>query len=352
MPIFMLILLQASFALSQIPDQPFQRLTVGSSIKQIAFSPDGDLLAIACEEGLYLCDTLTLDESRLFKSGNIESVAFSPDGRMLAAGANWRNGLPDDWEDDPRWREDWQEIIYLWDLQNEKQTELEIEPDSVQSVLSVCFSPDSQTLVSGDADGIRFWNVENKVEIGQLPLWAFGQAYSLAYRRDGNMLAVGTYNTIHLVDPKELKILSSFEHYDGLNPEAWILCIGFTPDGTILASGSGDNAVCLWNVSSLKRIERLNHNGDVYFLSFTSDGKQIVYGGWGKIIRVYDMITKETVYWEDIYPISSGALSPDGNTLAVAGFDGVISFWKMPEYTTDVRLKNQKPFLWGMIKEW
>jgi len=334
MPIFMLVLLQATFALSQMPDQPLQRLTVGSSVNQIAFSPDGNLLAVACEKGLYLCDTLTFDKPRLLKSGNIESVAFSPDGKMLAVGEHWQNGI--------------QETVYLWDLQDEKQIELKRHTPLAYSTLAVCFSPDSQTLVSGDADGVLFWSVERKAEVASMPFSP--QVYSLAYRHDGNMLAIGTYNTIFLVDSKELEILSSFEHYDGLNPEAWILCIGFNPDGTILASGSGDNAVRLWDVSSLERIEWLFHGGDVHFLSFTPDGSQIVYGGWGYIIRVYDMITKETVYWENVYAISSGALSPDGNTLAVAGFDGMISFWKMPEHTTDVRLKNQKPFLWGMIK--
>jgi len=348
--LFILFLLQTTFVLSQAPDQPLQRLTIGSPINQIAFSPDGNFLAIACEKGLYLCDTRTWDNPRLFRSGNIESVAFSPNGRMLAAGANWRDGLPDDWEDDLRWQDDWQETIYLWDLQDEKQTELKIDSDAIQSVLAVCFSPDSQTLVSGDMDGIQFWSVERKVEIGQLPLATLGQVYSLAYRQDGNMVAVGAYNTIFLVDPKNQKILSTFRHRDEMWPELWILCVGFNPDGTILASGSGDNVVNLWDVSSSERIEQLKHNGDVHFLSFTSDGSQIVYGGWAGIIRVYDMLTKETIAWQDIYAISSGALSPDGNTLAVAGSNGMISLWKMPDYTTNVRLKNQKPFLWSMIK--
>ena len=90
MLIFMLVLLQATFALSQIPDQPFQNLTVGISIKQIAYSPDGNLLAVACGDGLYLCDTRTWNEPRLLIEGPIRSVAFSPNGKMLAAGAGWK----------------------------------------------------------------------------------------------------------------------------------------------------------------------------------------------------------------------------------------------------------------------
>jgi len=340
MLIFMLVLLQATFVLSQIPDQPFQTLKVGLSIKQIAYSPDGNLLATACGDGLYLCDTRTWDEPRLLIKGNILSAAFSPDGKMLAAGVGWQIGLPDDW----------QETIYLWDLQNEKQTELKRRADIAQSVRSVCFSPDSQMLVSGDVEGVSFWDVERKVVIGQLPLGDSWPVYSLAYRHDGNMLAAGTYNTVYLVDPKEQKILSIVNERDEIYPEAWILCVGFSPDGTILASGSGNNVVNLWDVSNLKRIEELVHGGDVHFVSFTPDGRQIVYGGWNRVIHIHDMITKETIYWECTYPISSGALSPDGKTLAIAGTDWVVSFWRMTKPTTDVRLLNKKPVLWGMLK--
>jgi len=338
--VFTLALLLADSSLSQIPDQPFQTLIVGLSIKQIAYSPDGDLLAAACGDGLYLCDTRTWDEPRLLIKGNILSVAFSPDGKMLAAGVGWQMGLPDDW----------QETIYLWGLQNEKQTELKRRADIAQSVRSVCFSPNSQMLVSGDVEGVSFWDVERKEIIGQLPLGDSWPVYSLAYRHDGNMLAAGTYNTIYLVDPKEQKILSTVNEQDEIFPEAWILCVGFSPDGTTLASGSGNNVVTLWDVSNLKRIEQLKHNGDVHFLSFTPDGRQIVYGGWGRIIHIYDTITKETVFWEVPYAVSSGALSPDGNILAIAGTDWTISFWKMPEPTTDVKSANQKSVSWGMLK--
>jgi len=340
--ILILALLYATFALSQ----PFKNLIVGSPIEQMAYSPDSSLLAVASREGLYLCD-IERDELRLLIKGYIVSVAFSPDGKMLAAGADWQNGLPDDWQNDQHWRDDWQETIYIWDLQNEKQTELKRHAGSVQSVSSICFSSDSKTLISGDLDGVWFWSIDREQIIGQL---ALDNVYSFAYRHDGNMLAVGTYNTIFLVDPIGRKIHSVFSHRDEFIPELWILCIGFNPDWTILASGSGDNVVNLWDVSNLKRIEQLQHNGNVHFLSFTPDGRQIVYAGWGRIIRIYDMISKETISWEGSYTISSGALSPDGRTLATAGAEGIISFWEMPKPATGIRSLNKKFGLWGSLK--
>ncbi|MFC1719361.1 WD40 repeat domain-containing protein [Candidatus Poribacteria bacterium] len=298
--VLILLLLGAAAALSQIPDQPYRVLELGSSIglynifghPSVAYSPDGSVLAVATHDGLYLCDTSAESEPRLLVEGHILSVAFSQDGAMLAAGGRGN-------------------IVHLWNLQNEDHTELKGHEDSVASV---CFSPDSQVLASCGQDiSVRFWSVEHKEEISLLSLMAFREAclYSLAYRHDGSMLAIGAYNTIYLYDPEGQQILSALRRWEEGWPEMWILCMEFSPDGTILAVGSGDNQVDLWNVPELTRIERIRKNGDVNFVSFSPNGRQLAYGGWARIIHVYDMVTQEIVSWgwEDIQIIRAGALA-------------------------------------------
>ncbi|MFC1717919.1 WD40 repeat domain-containing protein [Candidatus Poribacteria bacterium] len=345
--ILILLLLGAAAALSQIPNQPYHTLDVGSRIERdgimeighpVAYSPDGGLLAVATHGGGYVYDTRALDEPRLLVEGHMLSVAFSQDGTMLAAG-----GLD--------------KIVHLWDLQNEDHTELRGHEGSV---VSVCFSPDNQVLASGGHDSsVRFWNVARKEKIDQLPLRE-DAIYSLAYRHDGSMLAIGAYNTIYLYGPEGQQILSAINRWDEGWPEMWILCMEFSPDGTILAAGSGDNKVDLWDVSELTRIERLRHNGDVRFVSFTPDGRQLAYGGWARIIHVYDMVTQETVSWDwegipmvkaGVPAIPSGAVSPDGRTLATASKSGMIAFWEMPGPVTAVQSLRRKSILWGMLKK-
>lgn len=347
--ILVVILLGATFALSQVPDQPYHILNVGSPVElhhimeygtPIAYSPEGNLLAIASQGGIYLYNTRTWDEPHLLIEGHMFSVAFSQDGTMLASGGS-------------------DKVIHLWDLQSEDHLELEGHEDSV---LSVCFSPDSQVLVSGSRDSsVRFWSVGRKEEIRQVSSRdTFVIAYSLAYRPDGSMLGIGEYSDIILFDPVEQQILSILSRQDEVWPELWILCMQFSPDGKILAAGSGDNTVDLWEVSELTRIKRLNHNGNVRFVSFTPDGRQLVYGGWGRVIRVYDMVIQDVVFrrgnwpivsWESNWTISAGILNPDGRTLVTASPEGIISFWAMPGPVTGSQSLSKKPIGWGMLKK-
>ena len=58
------------------------------SIHEIAYSPDGSMLAVAGSLGIWLYDTETLQELRLLgaDAGGVYSVSFSPDGQTLASG--------------------------------------------------------------------------------------------------------------------------------------------------------------------------------------------------------------------------------------------------------------------------
>ena len=340
--VLILALLGVASALPQVPDQPYHIMEVGSPIMEfghpIAYSPDGRLLAVASHGGLYVYDTRALGEPRLLVEDHMQSVAFSQDGAMLAAGGQHKG----------------MSVIHLWDLQSEDHMELEGRGLSI-----FCFSPDSQTLAWGNGDSVRFWSITRKEEIGQLLVGSKG-AYSLAYRRDGSMLAIGGYNTIFLVDPDGQQILSTIRRRDEIVPELWILCMEFSPDGTMLVAGSGDNAVDVWNVSELRKIETLWHGADVRFVSFTPDGRQLVYGGGSRVIELYDMVTQEVicnkvcrsvVRWESDWAISSGTIRPDGRTLVTGSPEGIISFWAMPVPVTGVQSLSKKPIIWGMLKK-
>ena len=52
--------------------------------------------------------------------------------------------------------------------------------------------------------------------------------------------------------------------------------VAFSPDGRILASGSVDNSIRLWNVDTEKHIRTLiGHTGQIKSIKFSSDGKTL-----------------------------------------------------------------------------
>ena len=76
-----------------LPDGAIIRLgkgRLGDSDRAVAFSPDGQLLAVASGIGVWLYDVATLRELVLLTghTGRVEAVAFSPDGTMLASGSS------------------------------------------------------------------------------------------------------------------------------------------------------------------------------------------------------------------------------------------------------------------------
>jgi WD40 repeat protein len=147
---------------------------------------------------------------------------------------------------------------------------------------------------------------------------------SVAINKQG-ILASGSFDkSVKLWDVSTGKPLQTLNH------GAPVTTIAFSPDGSVLASGGNDNLIKLWNPMDGKTIKEFKgHGGPVQSIAYSSDGGLLVSGGQDKSVRLWDTKEgkelknlgshKETVY--------SVAVSPNGQYAASASYDAAIKIW-------------------------
>ncbi len=155
------------------------------------------------------------------------------------------------------------------------------------------------------------------------------QIASLAFRRDGSLLAAGRYKQVELVDPVSRKVVAALDgHVDVVRS------LAFSPDGRLLAAAGGLPArkgeLKVWDVEKREAIRTVEaHTDNIYSVAFSPDGKTIATAGYDKIAKLWDAATgQETATLKDhtdgIFVL---AFSPDGKRLATGSADRTIKVW-------------------------
>ncbi len=274
----------------------------------IAFSPDGQIVAVASAIGVWLYDVATARERALLTghAGAVQSVAFSPDGTTLASGAS-------------------DNTIKLWDIATETNV---ATLEGHAGVSSIAYSPDGTTLASGAWDTtVKLWDIETLTNTATLEGHK-SRILSVAFSPDGTTLASGSHDfAIKLWDVATRTNIATLEGHREL-----VRSVAFSPDGTTLASGAWDATVKLWDIETLTNIATLNR-----FLAlsvaFSSDGATLV-GTSPFRTKLWDVETqKNTATLEHTNRVASAAYSPEGMTLAVVARDGTINLWDVATHS-------------------
>jgi WD40 repeat protein len=196
------------------------------------------------------------------------------------------------------------------------------------SILCVAFSPQGDLLAAGTSTGseIRFWHTANGLPLQTVQVSSWVR--SVAFSPDGKTLVSGSEDqTMRLWDISSGQGLMTLQgHTDGVRSAA------FSPDGKTLASGSSDQTVRLWEVSSGQGLMTLQgHTEGITSVALSPDGKTLASGSWDRTVRLWEVSSGQGLMTLQGYTnrVESVAFSPDGKTLASGNEDQTVRLWEV-----------------------
>ncbi len=122
--------------------------------------------------------------------------------------------------------------------------------------------------------------------------------------------------------------------YSFTGHEQDIYSLDFARNGEIIASGSGDRTVRLWELRSNSQIANYQIEDGVTTVAISPDNKFVAAGSLDKSVRVWDIQTGQLVvrlegehgHKDSVYSV---AFAPSGNRLVSGSLDKTIKFWEL-----------------------
>lgn len=149
---------------------------------------------------------------------------------------------------------------------------------------------------------------------------------ALTFSPDEKLLATGSWDcTVKLWDLQSNTLMATLEgHTD------YVQSVAFSPDGRQLVSGSDDQTLRIWDVASGACLRTIHaHTDNTYGVAWSPDGSWIVSCGFDCMLRIWDAFTGVCLktLTGHTQAMTKVAISPDGQRLASGSFDHTVRIW-------------------------
>jgi WD40 repeat protein len=280
-------------------------------VRTLAYSDDGSVLASGGIGGTVVLHILETDQRVTLPGGapTVQYLTFVGETDLVAISDRG--------------------VVVLIDLSQQREA---VSFDGLDGVaLSVASTPDRRTLAAGNEQGdIALWDIESRNLLRTLR-GLRGPIATLSFSRDGSRLVAVTNDpnnepTIGLWNTENGELLQSFKGHTGV-----VTGLSLRADASMIASSSVDGSLRIWDGASDRELRAqtiAGEQGQNWYSSvaFSPDGSLLATGTTNGQIEFYNPDTGEQIGSVDLGAgsVLSLAFRRDGNQLAASTRDGSV----------------------------
>ncbi|MGD1804953.1 eIF2A-related protein [Dapis sp. BLCC M126] len=149
---------------------------------------------------------------------------------------------------------------------------------------------------------------------------------SVSFSPNNQIIASGSKDKTVKLWNRQGKLLKTLDGH-----EEWVSSVSFSPDGKMLASASDDGKVKLWTHKGVLLRTINAHKAWILGVSFSPDSQAIATGSFDNTVKLWSINGEllKTFLKGASDSITSVSFSPDGEVIASSSYDGKIKLWSL-----------------------